>query len=454
MKNTEQNLTVGSVPKQLLKFTVPLLFANLLQAFYNITDMVIVGRFVGSIGLAAVSNASILCFIITSVGMGVTIGGTVIVAQSRGAGDRQGEQETVGTLFTMMALIALPVTVASILMCKQIFVWMGVPGEALSEASEYMCVLSGGTIFVFDYNAACALLRGLGDSRRPLLFVAIASAINIILDLIMVGALQMGTAGAAWSTVAAQGIAAAVALGYLRRFGLLRNFRWRSFAIKPDKAASILKTGIPSAVQMLVTNLAFMMVTAMFNRYGVVATAAAGVGLKISTLAGMPCWAVGQAVTAMSAQNLGAGKIGRTAETALAGLRLSLFGTMAAIIPIQLFAGPVIGLFDSNPEVIRAGVVYLRIFCSFSGLAYAVMFTCDAFATGTGAALLALINALLEAVVLRLLLCWLLGFALGYGFAGTCWGMALSTIPPALIGLAYYRWAGWRNTGSERRSYW
>ncbi len=449
MKELEQDLTSGNVSKQLFKFTVPLFFANLLQAFYNIIDMIVVGRFVGSSGLAAVSNASMLCFIINSIGTGITIGGTVLVAWARGAGNHREEREAIGTLFTMMALAALPVTGICLLMSKQIFLWLKLPAEALPEACSYMYILSTGTVFIFGYNAVCALLRGLGNSRQPLMFVAIAAVINIILDLLLVGPGRMGVAGAAWATVAAQGIALLVALGYLKHRGFFRGFHWRSFVIKPNRMAGILRTGIPASLQMVVVNLAFLLVTGMFNRYGVAAAAAAGIGLKVSTLAGMPCWAVGQAVTAMAAQNLGAGKIIRTSETIRSGIRLSLLSTGLSVILIQLFAADIIGCFDPDPEVIRAGVVYLRIFCSFSGLAYAVMYTCDAFATGTGAPGLALFNALLEAVFLRLLLCWLFSITLGYGYAGVCWGMALSTLPPALIGLVYCRWGAWRRANTS-----
>ena len=204
MKESEQNLTVGKVSEQLFKFIVPLFFANLLQACYNIADMVVVGRYVGSSGLAAVSNASMLCFIITSIGIGITIGGTVLAARARGGGDRTAERATVGTLFAVTALAALPVTAGGWWFSRSVFLLMKVPEEALEQACGYMNILSGGTLCVFGYNAVCALLRGLGDSRRPLLFVAIAAAVNIILDLLLVGVWKLGVTGAAWATVTAQ----------------------------------------------------------------------------------------------------------------------------------------------------------------------------------------------------------------------------------------------------------
>ena len=358
MKESEQNFTVGKVSEQLFKFTVPLFFANLLQAGYNITDMVVVGRYVGSSGLAAVSNASMLCFIIISIGIGITVGGTVLAARARGGGDRTAERATVGTLFAVTALAALPVTAGGWWFSRSVFLLMKVPEEALEQACGYMNILSGGTLCVFGYNAVCALLRGLGDSRRPLLFVAIAAAVNIMLDLLLVGVWKLGVTGAAWATVTAQAAALLAGLFYLKRRKFFRGFGRRDFRPRLGTAVGILKTGIPSALQMVVVNLAFLLVTGMFNRYGVTAAAAAGIGLKISTLAGMPCWAVGQAVTAMAAQNLGAGEVGRTAETVRAGIRSGLVATGIAVILIQLFARQVIGCFDSDPEVIdrKSGV--------------------------------------------------------------------------------------------------
>ena len=220
MKESEQNFTVGKVSEQLFKFTVPLFFANLLQAGYNIADMVVVGRYVGSSGLAAVSNASMLCFIITSIGIGITVGGTVLAARARGGGDRTAERATIGTLFAVTALAALPVTAGGWWFSRSVFLLMKVPEEALEQACGYMNILSDGTLCVFGYNAVCALLRGLGDSRRPLLFVAIAAAVNIMLDLLLVGVWKLGVTGAAWATVTAQAAAllAGAVWGFLPAF--------------------------------------------------------------------------------------------------------------------------------------------------------------------------------------------------------------------------------------------
>ena len=366
----ERDLTVGSVPKQLLSFAAPLFLANLLQSLYSIVDMAVVGRFVGSAGLAAVSSAAMLSFIIQSVCTGVTTGGAVLIAQYKGARDARGQRETTGALFSVSALAALLVTAAGLLAYRPVFTLMNLPAEALPHALRYMRVICLGTVFVFGYNAVCSVLRGLGDSKSPLFFVAVATVVNILLDLLLVGPLGLGTQGAAIATAASQGVSFLTAVVVLRRRGLPLVFSPAYFRTAPKTCCAILRIGFPAAVQMAVLNLSYLLVTGMLNGYGVAVAAAAGVGLKVNSFAAMPCWAVGQAVTTMAGQNLGAGDTGRAAQTARSGLRLALLVTAASILAVQLFTAQIIGFFNTDPEVVREGVFYLRVCCSFNSLVY------------------------------------------------------------------------------------
>ena len=219
MQHSEPNFTAGKIPVQLFHFSVPLFFANVLQAAYHLVDMMVIGHFVGSSGLAAVGNASMLCFIINSIGIGITLGGTVEVARAHGRGDSVAERNAVGTLFAVTAAAALPVTVCGLWFSREIFLRMDIPPEALPSACEYMYILSCGTLCSFGGNAVCALLRGLGDSRRPLLFISVAAAVNVVLDLLLVGVWSLGVPGAAWATVAAQAAAMLTGIGCLWRQG-------------------------------------------------------------------------------------------------------------------------------------------------------------------------------------------------------------------------------------------
>lgn len=202
----EQNLTTGSVPKKLIIFALPLLLANLLQSFYSIVDMLVVGNIVGETGLAAISNASMISFIINSICIGVTMGGTVLIAQYKGANDEQGQSETVGTLFAISLIASFIITIIGLIVYKPLFHILNVPAASMQDAYEYMKIICCGTVFVFGYNAVCSIMKGFGDSKSPLYFVAIATVVNVILDLILVGPFNMGTAGAAYATIFSQGV--------------------------------------------------------------------------------------------------------------------------------------------------------------------------------------------------------------------------------------------------------
>lgn len=406
--------------------------------------MLVVGNLVGSAGLAAISNAPMLCFIINSIGAGVTMGGTVLIAQYKGAGDLRGQTETIGTLFTLSAVSALLVSLAGLAVYQEVFRLLHIPEAAMNDACDYTFIICCGTVCVFGYNAVCAVMRGLGDAKSPLYFIAAATAVNLLLDLVLVGPLQIGTKGAAFATVLSQGFSFIFSVVHLKRRRFIFDFRPRSFAVQKEKLTAILAIGLPSAAQMILVNLSYLLVTGMLNLYGIDVAAASGIGLKVNTFAGMPCWAAGQAVTAMAGQNMGAGKTDRVRETVGAGLLLGLGATLAAVFAVQIFAGPVISLFEpDNPTVIEYGVLYLRICCSAGSLAYAVMYTFDSFAIGLGNASLAMFHSLLDAVVIRLSLSRLLGVTLGFGFTGIYFAQALSPVLPALLGFLYFRSSRW-----------
>lgn len=395
----EQDLTTGSVPKKLILFALPILFANLLQSVYSIADMVVVGNIVGETGLAAISNASMVSFIINSVCIGITMGGTVLTAQYKGANDEQGQIETAGTLFGISLIASFIITVIGLFVYAPLFQVLNVPAASMQDACEYMKIVCCGTVFVFGYNAVCSVMKGLGDSKSPLYFVATAAVFN---------------------------------------------FELNRFVIRRDTLRAILKVGLPAAVQMAVVNVSYLLITGMLNNFGVSVAAASGVGLKVNTFAGMPCWAVGQAVTAMAGQNMGADDMERVRKTTKTGLYLNVCITLMAVIFVQLSAEQIIMLFEpESSEVIKDGVLYLRICCGINSLIYAVMYTFDSFAIGIGSAGTAMINALLDAAVVRLPVCWLLAFAADIGFSGIYIGQAVSPILPAAVGLLYFKSNVW-----------
>lgn len=451
----EQNLLNGSVPKKLAAFAFPLLLANILQSLYNVVDMLVVGQFVGDTGLAAINNASKLCYIINSICIGMTMGGAVLIAQYKGANDKKGQAETFQTLAVLSLVSALLVTAIGLVFYQPLFQVLNVPADAYQDACDYMKIICWGTVFVFGYNAVCSVLKGLGDSKSPLYFVGIATIINIVLDILLVGPLGIGTAGAAYATITAQGISFLISVFYLRKHKVFFSADvHKRFTLQMDKLVSILKVGLPTAIQMVVVNTAYLLVTGMLNQFGTSVSAASGVGLQINTFAGMPCWAIGQAVTAMVGQCIGAGEIKRARKVVKIGLLLNVSVTLVVVIGVQVFAEQLILLFGStSAEVINDGVYYLRICCGVNSLIYAVMYTLDSFAIGVGAANIAMLNALLDAVIVRLPVSWLLAFTLSMGFPGIYYGQALSPILPAIVGFLYFQNKGWeRKTLIQKKS--
>ena len=411
-----QDFLSGSVPGKLIAFALPLLFANILQSLYNVVDMLVVGRFVGETGLAAISNASKLCYILNSICIGITMGGAVLIAQYKGANDKKGQAETFQMLSLLSLAASILLTVISSAIYRPVFRVLEVPADAFGDACDYMRIICFGTVFVFGYNAVCSVLKGLGDSKSPLCFAGIAAVINVGLDVVLVGPLGLGTKGAACATVTAQGISFLFSLFYLKRHHVfLSAAESRKFTARWDKMAAILKIGLPAATQMVVVNTAYLLVTGMLNRFGTSVSAAAGVGLQINTFAGMPCWAVGQAAA-----------------------------TLVVVLCVQVFAEQLILLFGGDSrEVVACGVYYLRVCCGVNSFIYAAMYTLDSFAMGVGAANIAMLNALLDAVVLRLPASWVLAFTLGMGYSGICFGQALSPLLPAVAGFIYYKSGKW-----------
>jgi putative MATE family efflux protein len=451
----ERDLTSGNVGGQLARFALPFFLSNLLQSAYGLADMAVVGRFVGRSALAAMASATSLCYLITSLCMGVAIGCGVLVAQLKGArgnavardnagaGDESTLRDAAASLLTVSTALALALTAIGLAVYRPALALMGLPPEAAGHAYAYMRVSLLGTVFVFGYNAACGVLRGLGDSASPLAYLAISASVNVGLDILFVGPMCMGTAGAAAATVVSQGLACAIALVRMTR-GAGGGLGLKGARPRPRLAATIIRLGIPSGIQSTALNLSYLVVASMLNSYGVDVAAAAGLGLKINGFAVMPCWAVGQAVTSMVGQNMGARKTGRAASAAKAGACLGLSATAVSVILIQAFVGPLLSLFCEDRAVVSGGVEYLRICCSINCLFYAAMYVLDCFALGVGDSLFAMSNALLHSVVVRLALSWILGYALGLGYRGLYWAEMASPLPSFALALAYFASGRWK----------
>ena len=443
------SLLEGSSPKRLAAFSAPLIAANLLQYVYQFVDMGVVGNIVGEAGLVAISNASAIVFIISSIAIGLMSGCTVAVGNRVGARDEQGQRHAFAASIGVALLGAAATTLAGTALAHPIFSLMGVPDASLVQTAAYLEVISLGAVGLFLLNAACAFLRAQGDSLGPLAIMAFSAVANVILDFALIAGAGLGVVGAAIATVAAQGAGAVFALWLARRryasarsvLRSMREARERGKAIAA--ARDVLRVGAPMAAQQAVINLSYVLVTAWLNSYGPTIAAASGVGLKISTIAGLPCWGVGQAVSAAVSQSIGAGMPERAVAFAKSGCLMAIAVTVCIQIVVQLGPEWLVSLFgESSRELIDAAVLYLRITCSVNGIFYASMYALDSFALASGAPKLALANSLIDAFAMRAGLAWILSAPLGCGFIGIYAAQAAAPVLPAVVGFVYLQlWA-------------
>lgn len=437
-------LLEGSAPKRLAAFSAPLVAANLLQYVYQFVDMGVVGNVVGESGLVAVSNASTIVFIISSIAIGLMSGCTVAVGNRVGARDEQGQRSAFAASLGVALLGAAAITVAGCTLAHPVFSLMGVPDTSFAQTVAYLEVISLGAAGLFLLNAACAFLRAQGDSLGPLAIMAFSAAGNVVLDFALIAGAGLGVVGAAVATVSAQGAGAVFALWLARRRyasarGIIRSLAdGRERRVVLVSARGVLQVGVPMAVQQAVINLSYVFVTAWLNSYGPTIAAASGVGLKISTIAGLPCWGIGQAISAAVSQSIGAQNPKRAVTFARSGCLTSIAVTVGIQIVVQLGAEWLVSLFgESSRELTEAAVLYLRITCSINGLFYASMYALDSFALASGAPKLALANSLIDAFVIRAGLAWALSAFLGFGFVGIYIAQAAAPAIPALIGFVY-----------------
>ena len=356
----ELNLTQGSVPKVLLQFAVPFLVANILQALYGGADLFVVGQYDDSAGVAAVAIGSQVMQTITGIILGITTGTTVLIAIATGAKDNRKVASTIGSSIWLFSITGIILTLLMILLHNQIAEWMHTPTEAMSDTKSYILVCSTGILFIIGYNVVCGILRGLGDSKTPLYFIALACIINIVLDFILVGYFHLGATGAAIATVTAQGVSFATALCFLHRKGFHFEFTRRDIRLNGVLSKRILALGAPIALQDALINVSFLIITVIVNQMGVIASASLGVVEKIIVFAMLPPMAISSAVATMTAQNYGAGLIRRMNQCLLSGIGLALIFGVTVCLYSQFLPETLTAFFSKDPAVISMAAEYLK----------------------------------------------------------------------------------------------
>lgn len=440
-----KDFTKGNIVWQLLMFMLPFMASNALQVLYSTIDMVIVGKYVGTPGLSAVSQSSQILSFATMVCLGFSNAGQVLISQALGAGKRREINEIVGTLFCLILGLGLFLSCAILLARPWILQVMNIPRESRDMASDYMIICGGGLIFTAGYNLVSAALRGMGDSKRPLLFIGIASAVNLILDILFTGVMGFGVAGAAWATIIGQAVSFLFSLYFLYRnreaFGF--DFKRRSFIPRKKYVKMIVELGTPMAIQSGCINLSMLYVNAMVNNVGVVASATFGVGVRIDDIINKVTQGLQFAAMPMISQNIAARKQRRAKQVVLYVWLFALALMVFFIAVYFVFGRQLFMLFSDDTKVHDMSGTFIRaILWMFPAIA--IMRGSNAFVQGIGNAKLSMVLSLLDGVVLRIGLSWLFGIVLDWGFFGFVLGYGIAPYGCAVPGMIYFLSGVWQ----------
>lgn len=430
--DNSNNLTQGSIIKTLIRFSLPLLFANIIQALYGAVDLMVIGKYCPAQSVAAVSTGTQVTQIITSIITGMTLGGTILVGKYIGMEKPEEAKKAIGSTLTVFAGFSIILTVIMLLLGDTILRLLQTPESAFAAAHNYVSICFIGIFFICGYNAISSILRGYGDSLRPMMFVAIACIMNIILDIIFVKYAKMDVSGTALATILSQGSSMLFSVFYLNRHNFLFTFRLQNFRIDKGKVRELARLSIPISFQECMIRLSFLYLTSVVNSLGIYASSAVGVASKYDVFAMLPATSVASALSAITAQNLGAGKPERIKKSVAAGLGIALSMSACFFAWAQISPESMIKIFADDVNIIEAGIPFFRT-CSYDYLAVTFVFCLNGFLNGHSKTVFTMISSCFGALALRMPLLYLVQHYAPDSLA------ALGCVAPAVSGImAFY----------------
>lgn len=444
-RNGTRDMTVGPPAGHILYFALPLLAGSLLQQLYNMVDSWVVGRYVGDGALAAVGVGFPVLTMFSSLFIGLSSGGTVVIAQFFGAGKMDRVRDAVDTIYAAFLLSIVPLTALALLAVGPILRLLQVEAAAYDEAYLYLMVVCAGLIGSVGYNLNAGILGGLGNSRSTLLFLAVASGMNIVLDLVLVLSCGLGVLGVALGTIIAQAASWLFGVVYI---GLrYPQISLRLLPRKFDRAlfGQIMGIGLPAGVQMSLVALGAMVVMGKINTYGKEFTAGYNVGFRLDQLAFLPIQSLSSAVISFVGQNIGAKEMDRARQGIRITVLLSAAWAVLMTAALMPFSEPLVAFFSGTPEVVHAGAVYLRCIMPFYVM-FAVMFCLNNAMRGAGDSVFPMVDVILSLILVRVPAVYYLADRFGpdymyYGCAvGWTVGLALS--------VGWYLSGRWKRHGS------
>ena len=440
-----RDLTGGNVAQLLLSFAFPLFVSNALQAIYNIVDMIVVGQFIGGAGMSAVSIGGDVLHLLTFVAMGFSSAGQVLVARDVGAKRMDSVKHTIGTMFTFLLGIALLIAVGCFFIRDWMLNALNTPAESYAFTMDYTVTCLVGLVFIYGYNIVSAILRGMGDSRRPFMFIAIAAVLNLVLDLVLVAGLGMEVFGAALATVVSQAVRFIFAIVYLYRHkeSFAFDFKLSSFAINKPALRKLVALGVPMAIQSAAINISKIVLTSWINLHGVVYSALSGIYNKVNMMIGIVSNSFTTAGSSMVGQNLGARKYERVPVIMRTVLVCGLIVSSACAVAMLFFSQQIFDMFTTDANVLAvAHILVAPAILNFYGSATRSM--SFSLINGSGNTKLNFAVALIDGMISRVGIAALLGFAMGMGCQGFWYGDALAGFMPFVIGMCYFLSNKWR----------
>ena len=367
----EKNLTSGSVWKNIVYFSLPYLLSYFLQTLYGMADLFIIGQFDGTAGTTAVSIGSQVMHMLTVMIVGLAMGVTVSIGQAVGANNKQKASKTIGNTVILFMLVSIVLTLVLVFLVNPIVSIMSTPQEAVAGTKVYLTICFIGIPCITAYNIISSIFRGLGDSKSPMYFIAVACVANIVLDYVFIGGMNLGPAGAALGTTLSQAISVIIALTVILKQKTGISIKKSDFVPNRETMGRILRIGFPIAMQDGLIQVAFIIITIIANRRGLSDAAAVGIVEKIISFLFLIPSSMLSTVSALAAQNIGAGKYDRAKQTLRYAMMIAIgFGLVVSIL-IQFIAAPVVGLFTADAAVILLGAQYIRGYiwdCIFAGV--------------------------------------------------------------------------------------
>ena len=421
-------MTQGSIIGNITTFSLPYMLAYFLQILYGLADLFVIGQYCGVDSTTAVSNGAQVMYMVTVVLIGLAMGTTVLTARAIGAKDPERTRAVVGNTVTMFAIIAVVLMVVLLCLRGWIVGVMDTPAEALNGMEHYLTICFIGIPFIIAYNIIASIFRGLGDSKSPMYFVAVACVVNIILDYFFIGVLELGAMGAALGTTLSQAASVLFALCYIRRHKGMLDISRSDLRLQRDVIKLILKIGLPIAIQDGFIQISFLAITVIANGRGLVDAAAVGIVEKFIGLVFIVPSAMLSTVSAISAQNIGANKMPRAKQTLRTAMLITSVYGLVVSITLQFIPQVAVGLFTSDSQVLAQGSDYLRGYvwdCIFAS----IHFCFSGFFTACGYALISFLHNSLSIVCARVPLAWLSSML----YPDTLYPMGLSTCTGSFI---------------------